>query len=204
MMAGKEHNDLIWLAANWISNRVTGRGMKGNSEISIAPKYVADYVCECSLQYTHYAKYCDNSGLDKGHCCSNIFKGINNEFICVFEAKATRSDFLSTFNGSEKHKNRHKPVGSLHWCVLKKGIYSLDEVPEFWGVLEPYGSGLSEKRMPKLFEISEDKLLRVSHAIMWAIHKDRGYLPCVRCGQYTDELYCRRCAGFPKQSKAGE
>ena len=97
-MPSKEHNDLIWLAANWIGNRASGRGVKGNSEISLSNGYVADYVCQLTLQHRFYGEYCKHSGFSelKFNRDDGVWSGTENDFICIFEAKATRTDFLST------------------------------------------------------------------------------------------------------------
>jgi len=188
------------MAITWIGNRASGRGEKGNSEICIGKGYVADYVCQCTLQNSHYQRYCKVNNLktlaynqDKDE-----WEGVIDDFICVFEAKASRSDFLSTFGNSKKHRNRHEPIASLHWLVVNKGIYTPDEVPDFWGILEARGNGLSEKRVPKLFSISDDQKHYFAHQILWAIDKRRGYHACCQCGRNSDVLYCKQCAGFPE------
>jgi len=192
-MPSKEHDDLIWMAANWIENRASGRGCKGNSELCIAPEYVADFVCQCTLQHRFYHTYCKNSELQELQPHNGAWSGITNDFICIFEAKTTRSDFLNTFNESPKHMNRHEPFGNLHWCVVSKGIIKPEELPDFWGMLERSGNGLREVRPPKLFKIPKERLYYVAHQILWTINKRRHYHPCKLCGTYKQDLYCKRC-----------
>jgi len=194
-MPSKEHSELIWEAANWIGNRASGRGMKGNSEIRLSDGYVADYVCQLTLQYRFYEQYCRYAGLQvlTLNREDGTWIGVENDLICVFEAKATRSDFLSTFNDSPKHLNRHNPYGSMHWCVIKKDVAEPRELPDFWGLLVERGSGLSEIRKPKLMIITRASLYEAAHSILWAIDKKRHYHPCKKCGKSSQDLYCHRC-----------
>jgi len=94
-------------------------------------------------------------------------------FSCIFEAKASRGDFLSTFNDSKKHKNRKEPIANLHWCVAKKGVCEACELPDFWGLLLVSGVGLSEKRKPKICLKEKEHYDKFAHQLIWPMQKAR-------------------------------
>ena len=60
-----------------------------------------------------------------------------------------------------------EPVGTAHWVVAEKGICKPDELPDFWGLLEPYGAGLTEKKMPKLNILPEAHLHAMAFDMLW-------------------------------------
>lgn len=59
----------------------------------------------------------------------------------LVECKASRSDFLR-----DKHKWHHRTgrsMGSKRYYLAPKGMIRPDELPEGWGLLEPYGNGFT-------------------------------------------------------------
>ena len=82
--------------------------------------------------------------------------------------RITRADFLHIFGRlSKKHRNRHTPVGNLHFVVVPKGLIKHDEVPTFWGILEMNGNGLTEIKKPIYGEISENVRMRIAENLLW-------------------------------------
>ncbi|MCJ7483901.1 MAG: hypothetical protein MUO31_13160 [Thermodesulfovibrionales bacterium] len=202
-----KHDELAIMALTWLSNKVTGKGMRGTTEVCLSQGYVADAVAICSLQYTYNSMYIEHSGYKPAIMnrtynretgkIDTIVRGdkIDNYYACIFEAKASRSDFLSTFNDKEKHLNRRFPIGSLHWCVANKGVCGPDELPDFWGLLETYGSGLTEKKRPLIKILTSEQLDKIAHALLWPLQAGRKYFICKICNTYAYEGYCTRCRG---------
>jgi hypothetical protein len=172
-------------ALTWLNYKITSKGMRGTTEVSLCDGYVADAVALCGFQGEYFEKYT----LHKKE------KFEFNYFACIFEAKVSRADFLSTFNKSPKHQNRQQPIGSLHWCVTPKGLIRPEELPDFWGLLEEYGCGLTEKRRPIFNILSEQQFDKIAHNLLWAIQAKRNYINCAKCGAFIREGYCSgKCA----------
>ncbi len=204
MPSGEKHNELALLGLTWLQNKATAKGMRGTTEVTLDQGYVADAVVLCRLQNCFFKRYCEHSHLTPitGYGILDKAKGkvvykwegeVDNYFACIFEAKASRSDFLSTFNDGEKHKNRHKPIGNLHWCITPKGLVRPDELPDFWGLLEPYGAGLTEKKIPLINLLTNAEIDRIAHQLLWPLQASRGYTICQKCGKWVLKGYCGRC-----------
>lgn len=183
-MPSKEHNELALMGLTWLANKATLRGVRAQTEVTLADGYVADVAAVCSLQHRFWQDYCE-SGKSVGE--------IDNYLLCVMEAKCSRGDFLATFNGSDRHANRHAPIGSLHWCIAPPGMCEAGELPDFWGLLTPRGTGLSEVRKPKLHLVSDDALHSAERALLWALQSRRQHGQCARCHAYSNNLLCVRC-----------
>lgn len=153
-MPSNAHELLKVRAACWIRARETFSGVKLGYEIRLSPQFVADVVGIGLLQ----GRFSEFYGLidDSTH--------IWHMPIYVFEAKASRADFLKTF-GAES--NRFSPPGSLHWVVVEKGVASPSEVPGFWGLLERRGAGLRELKKPEYIAISDARLNEVAFELLW-------------------------------------
>lgn len=185
IMPSDEHNDLIYRARTWLSNRVTGRGIRAASEVYIDEGYVADLVSLCSFQGRFFDRYLVENGLkpmrsewqknDATGKLEQVFvgNGVENYFACIFECKASRSDFTKTFGKSDTHINRMSPVGSFHWIVTTKKLVAIEKVPEFWGLLEACGNGLTEKKRPKLYQLDDDSMNKIAHDIIWPMDSFR-------------------------------
>jgi len=192
------------MALTWLANKATARGIRGTTELALDRGYVADAVALCSLQDRFVRAYCEHSNLKQlvGNAHRNKESGkieytfagdVGNYLACIFEAKVTRSDFLATFGNGGRHKNRLTPVGALHWCVTPRGLVGPDEVPGFWGLLVPYGGGLSELKKPTIQILNEPDMDRIAHKLLWPLQACRGYIECKGCGRYTTAGYCSRC-----------
>ncbi len=94
---------------------------------------------------------------------------IDRFYVCVFEVKVSRSDFLNTFGGKKTAhaKARMEPVGTAHWVVADKGICKPEELPDLWGLVEPYGAGLTVKKISKLNILPEDILHSIAFDMLW-------------------------------------
>ena len=67
--------------------------------------------------------------------------GFCHTYSILVECKANRSDFLS-----DKHKCHHRSgysMGDKRYYLAPKGIIKPSELPEKWGLLEPYGKGFT-------------------------------------------------------------
>ncbi len=142
--------------------------------------YVADFVALAGMYGDEHERLTKHSGLKKKYM-SPIYKGpglpleyvvrgdIDRYFVCVFEVKVSRSDFLNTFGGKDSAhaKARMEPVGTAHWVVADKGVCKPEELPYFWGLLEPYGAGLTEKKPPKLNVLPDEHLHSIAFDMLW-------------------------------------
>ena len=175
MAASKRHIELQNMVARWIKNR--SFKMCGVSE-ACAVGYLADFVAIAGMYDEHHTRYTMHSGLTKKYMGSiskddnwtrKVFGDIDRWYVCVFEVKVSRNDFLNTFgNKNTPHaKARMKPVGTAHWVVAEKGICKPEELPDFWGLLTPYGTGLTELKKPKLHVLSDNELHAIAFDMLW-------------------------------------
>lgn len=176
-MPSERHTQLQNLVATWIGNR--SFKMCGLPESHVVG-YVADFVAIAGMQDQYHTRYASYSGFTKMGMHS-VYNGreqpitykthgdIDRWYVCVFEVKISRADFLNTFGGknSAHAKARMEPVGTAHWVVAEKGICKPKELPDFWGLLEPYGAGLTEKKIPKLNILPDDKLHAMAFDMLW-------------------------------------
>lgn len=176
-MPSKRHIELQNMIRTWIGNRSIK--MAAISECNIVG-YVADFVAITRMNDAPHERYCRFSGL-KARSMSHVWQGkglplkdiirgdIDRHYVCVFEVKVSRADFLNTFSGKESPhaKARMEKVGTAHWVVAEKGVCEPNELPEHWGLLTPYGGGLSEKKMPKLNILSEEQIHSMGFDMLW-------------------------------------
>lgn len=176
-MPGKRHIELQNMAARWIGNR--SFKICGLPECG-AVGYVADFAAIAGMQDQYHTRYAGHSGLEKMYMRSvwdgkgkplkhEIHGDIDRWYVCVFEVKVSRSDFLNTFGNKQSGhaKARMLPVGTAHWVVAEKNVCRAEELPEFWGLLEPYGAGLTEKKMPRLNVLPESRLHAIAFDMLW-------------------------------------
>lgn len=161
-MPSELHNWLAERSLRWLRQRVTARGLRGGFEVPIADTYIADAVALCCFKDRFARKYI---GRDNFREVAGVY--IIPELACVFEAKATRSDFLATFVGTARHANRRCPVGSLHWAVCGRNVCEAEELPDIWGLLQVRGAGLTEQRQPRYCPQSPATLNRTAYQILW-------------------------------------
>jgi len=172
-MASDEHTKLQDKFLTWLSSRVTGRGIRGSRELTLADGYIVDALALCGFQYAHLRRMCREWGLMRNGRWSDSpdYDRLGfNYFAVAAEVKVSRSDFLKTFgpnalNGS--HANRHAPVADLHVIVTPKGLVKLNEVPDFWGLLEPAGAGLAVKKWPKLTRMTDSDRNSLADRVLW-------------------------------------
>jgi hypothetical protein len=172
-----EHDTLAEMGLTWLAARCGS--FRGASEVQVAPQYVADGACLAVMYHSEFRSRCEGWGLspktivydisDGDGPCTKREKGdIPDYFSCVFEAKATRADFLSTFGGRDNdHKNRAEPAAHLHWVVTERGVCEPGEVPGHWGLLVRRGRGLSEKKRPGYIARTELDVLRLADRLVW-------------------------------------
>ncbi len=177
-MPGDRHIQLQNMVRRWIDNR--SFKMCALPECN-AVGYVADFVALAGMNGAEHEKYTSRSGLKMKYVTQvwpsgmgqsaeyKTYGDINRYYVCVFEVKVSRSDFLNTFGGknSVHARARMEPVGTAHWVVADKGVCKPEELPDFWGLLEPYGAGLTEKKSPKLNVLSDEHLHSIAFDMLW-------------------------------------
>lgn len=183
MSPSDRHTELRNMAARWIENKSFKRCSVPECN---AVGYVADLVVLAGLFDAFHSRWTRYSNLEKKVMIRDwqsetehthrIEGDIDRWYVCVFEIKISRADFLNTFgNKNSGHSQaRQKPVGTAHWVVADKGICKPEELPEFWGLLEPYGTGLSEKKIPKLNILPDEELHAIAFDMMW-LEKNHRY-----------------------------
>jgi hypothetical protein len=179
-----EHWELSNRALRWLGARCTGRGVRGGVGVPVTNAYIADAVGIAGFQHRFLKTYLRAAGLQaRTYYAGKVAGDIDNEFGCIFEAKVSRADFLSTFRTGEHLANRHVPVAHLHWCVVPAGLISVDELPPFWGLLEAKGRGLSEQRAPMIQPMTSEQLDRLAYQILWYADHSRAWLAISTCPQ---------------------
>ena len=169
-MASKRHTELQNMVKRWIDNR--SFKMCGFPEANIVG-YIADFVAIAGMQNEHHTRYTRFSGLNKKYMTGwperKVEGDIDRWYVCVFEVKVSRNDFLNTFgNRATPHsKARLKPVGTIHWVVAEKNICKPEELPDFWGLLTPYGTGLTEKKIHKLNILPDSSIHAMAFDMLW-------------------------------------
>ena len=172
-MPSNRHIELQNMVQRWIRNR--SFKLCGLPESNVVG-YLADFVAIAGMQTAHHTRYADYSGLEKKYMSwqyktnkQEVFGDVDRWYVCVFEVKVSRSDFLNTFGGKNTPhaKARMEPVGTAHWVVAEKGVCEPEELPDFWGLLIPYGAGLSERKIPKLQILPEEKLHAMAFDMLW-------------------------------------
>lgn len=164
------HIELQHRALRWLTGKTSYH--HGAIEVKMAPGYVADAVAIGRFQSRIKDEYWRNHHkyvLRINHAL--MWRERIEESIFVFEAKATRADFLSTFKSRYGlHENRFSPVGSHHWIVVARGILTPEDITamrlKFWGVLEQSGSGLREIHSPFWCLIDRQQILETAYKIL--------------------------------------
>ena len=172
MAPSKRHIELQRMVETWICNR--SFKMCGVPEANCVG-YLADYVAIAGMNNESHTRYTYLSGLKKKYMSRGlddelrIFGDIDRWYVCVFEVKVSRADFLNTFNGKDtRHaKARMEPVGTAHWVVADKGVCKPEELPDFWGLLTPYGAGLTEAKPPKLNILPDSSIHAMAFDMLW-------------------------------------
>jgi len=172
MAPSDKHIELQNMVTRWIGNR--SFKMCGLPESNVVG-YIADYVAIAGMHDAHHERYARHAGLktkSMAHWKNNEYKirgDIDRWYVCVFEVKVSRADFLNTFGGKDTPhaKARMEPVGTAHWVVADKGICKPEELPDFWGLLEPYGTGLTEKKIPKLNILPDSHIHAIAFDMLW-------------------------------------
>lgn len=171
MGVSDRHTELQNMVVRWLKNRTFK--MCGLPECNMVG-YVADFVAIAGMSDEYHTRYTTHSRLRKKY--ASAARGIYQEYgdidrwyVCVFEVKVSRNDFLTTFGNKESPhaRARLRPAGTVHWLVAEKGICEPKELPDFWGLLVPYGAGLTELKKPKLHILAETKLHAIAFDMLW-------------------------------------
>jgi len=178
-MPSELHNELAKMSLRWLRGKVTGRGIRGGFEVPLMSDYIADAAALCCFQHRFAKQFIGEENFEQ----IDRYVTIVPEILCVFEAKATRSDFLKTFG--DINGNRHTPVGNLHWCVTSRDKKVADpsdlSFPSFWGLLSVQGRGLRQLRKPTFQNQPAATIDRAAHQILWYAKNNQN--------QYTELTY---------------
>lgn len=175
MSRSDRHKELQNMLVRWMRNR--SFKMCGLPECNIVG-YIADFVAIAGMHYAEHNRYAFHSKLTTrymsyrkvdGELIRKMVGDIDRWYVCVFEVKVSRNDFLNTFgkNNTPHSKARMEPVGTAHWVVTEKGICKPEELPDFWGLLTPYGTGLTELKRPKLHILPDERLHSFAFDMLW-------------------------------------
>lgn len=149
------HAALVQMALRWAASRTTQRGARYAEELTLGPGYVADLVSLQAFSPPARKEFTPNPN-------------VIDELALIFEAKASRSDFLATFGESDRHANRLDPVGHFHFVVSCKGVCEPADVPKPWGLLVQRGSGLSVYKRPEFTpEAGASNIGMIAHRMLW-------------------------------------
>jgi len=190
------HEWLTKKTFDFLSNRVTQRGLVWRQEHTIHNGMRPDAIAFCSLQGQFFheitGKDYPRDGeikkrmIEKGFdfnsetfnqeeylrinaiCTYEYYDCIYNEFMIVFETKISYSDFKSSFNGSGEWKER--PYAHYHFLVCPDGFsktYDLTSMPDYWGILEPSPRALKIIKRPKHIEIERLFFLEAAYTILF-------------------------------------
>lgn len=178
-MPSDRHIELQNMAHRWLNNRTFK--MCGLPELRIET-YIADYVALVGLY-----------GAERHRYAPPRAARIDAWNICVFEVKVSRNDFLNTFGPTKDSTHavaRRSPAGSLHWIIAEKGICKLEEIPDFWGLLTPYGAGLSEKKKPVFQAVQPSMIDALAFDLLFAgmNHRDSFFYQLVHIGDQIKKL----------------
>ena len=197
-MRSVEHDTLGQMGLTWLSSRSSS--FRGHVEVSVAEGYVADALALAVFYHSEFRARCQHWGFTMqtivyhiapdGDLERKVSGDIPDFFSVVFECKATRADFLSTFGGrNNDHANRLSPVAHLHYVVVEPKVCTPDEITSFWGLLQRRGRGLSELKKPGYCPISREKVLDMSAKLLWKPpERPRIWLQCCpRCNGPLDE-----------------
>jgi len=183
MSKSDRHTELQNMIVRWIAHR--SFKICGLPEANVVG-YIADFVAIAGMYSEYHERYARYSGLETMSMSPRlkddhkeregndrwayVTRGdIDRWYVCVFEVKVSRPDFLNTFGVRESAhaKARLEPVGTAHWVVAEKGVCEPEELPDFWGLLMPYGAGLTELKKPKLHILPEKKLHAIAFNMLW-------------------------------------
>lgn len=160
------HRELQHRALKWISNRVTG---------------IAYGAVEIFYRYTS----CDAMAVGRFNSRWDIGGDQYRTNVIVFEAKVSKSDFLSTFGDNSEHAHKRVPIGNFHFLVKPRNVVMpLEKLPEYWGVLEGSGRGLRLTKPPTMCRIEGaeaivDAIYSILHYGSWG--KRQLLVPCPDC-----------------------
>ena len=188
-MPSERHIELQNIAHRWLKNRAFK--MCGLTELRIG-SYVADFVGLAGLYSTHHEKYTRELTANRYH-------------ICVFEVKVSRSDYLNTFGPNKTNVHamaRKDAAGTLHWVIADKGVCTAEEIPDFWGLLTPYGQGLSEKKRPVFQKVDNCEIHSLAFDLLFAgmNYRDSFFYQFIKLGEQVRSL---KKAIIHKESSVG-
>ncbi len=188
------HQQLTDKTEAWLNKLVTRRGLVWREEHQIHTGLKPDATAFCSLQLKHYCEYLRVDPVLSAEIYNRInlkrtkvnLKEYNklynkisneicderyyadNEFMIIFESKASITDFNNTFKNKINIKNNI--YANIHFLVIPKGFsskYRLHELPNYWGILEQSGVGLKLIKLPTYTKIDRAYFLEAAYTMLF-------------------------------------
>ena len=123
--------------------------------------------------------------------------GWQRSFSILIECKASRSDYMKDKN--KEHQRLGKSMGDKRYYLAPKGIIKPEELPEKWGLLEPYGNGVKRIRNSGWFD-REKNCRGEAILLVSAIRRIKGVMPeGTSVKSYVIETNCRATIGISKE-----
>jgi len=123
--------------------------------------------------------------------------GWYSTFSILIECKASRSDFLKDKN--KEHSKTKLSMGDERYYLAPKGIINPEELPEKWGLLEPYGNGIKRIRNSGWF-YREKNCRGEIILLVSAIRRIKGVMPeGTSVKSYVWQTNCRATIGISNE-----
>ena len=122
--------------------------------------------------------------------------GWHPAYSVLVECKASRSDFMSDKN--KGHQRTKISMGDKRYYLAPKGIIKPGEVPEKWGLLEPYGNGIKKIVYPGSF-FKEKNIRGEITLLVSAMRRIKGIMPKgISARTYGVQTNCRATVSIRK------
>lgn len=163
-MASGKHIELSRKALVWLDARATARGIRGCEEVILKSGYVCDAAAIGGLQL----------GWEKSMVgTERLSDDPSDDYSFIFETKVSRQDFLKTFVNNKHLGSRLESISNFHFIVAPKKMIAVDEVPEFWGLLEEFGPGLRVAKAAKYLKTGKEQLHEFAYIILRSGHSKK-------------------------------
>lgn len=174
-MKSDSHILLQRRALTWLATLATQRGIRGCEEVILRKGYVCDAAAICGLQWAWQKRfevgkrYAQVPGRQLSEYQASKSAQQTDDFSFLFEAKVSKSDYLSTFHPS-KITTRKERIANFQYIVAAKGIWMDWEIPEGWGLLVESGVGLKLVRDAPYVPLPIEKLHEFAYILLRSGH----------------------------------
>lgn len=119
--------------------------------------------------------------------------GWSTSWSTKIECKASRSDFLGDKN--KCHRRSKKEMGNYRYYLVPKGLVSVEELPEKWGLIEYNGEKARIKKQADWFIDSND-VAEIALLVSCIRRIGRGPLKNISVRTYAYQTGCRATLGI--------